>query len=260
MNEGPDGSVAGAVEREREYYDRGEFHRGTAAIARNLIHRSIGEFNSFPELFEMFDPVGREVLDYGCGRGYIAVRIAQAGASHVTGIDVSRAEVEHAESRAADAGVSDRVSFLVGDAHATPFADESFDLIVGAAILHHLDLERSLIEVRRLLRPGGEAVFIEPLLHNPLLRIGRRLSPGARTTDEHPLTPSDWELCARTFDRFAHTERELVTIPLMPLNLVLPKPGQARLAVRAKEWDDKVLRRFPGLGKYARVTFLQLGR
>ena len=254
----PADHVESIVERERQWHDSQEFRRGTAALVRTILKRSIGEFNSFQELFDQFDAEGRDALDYGCGRGYITVRLAEAGAKSVTGIDLSVAEIDDARQRAADHGVADRITFIVGDAHHSPFPDASFDLIVGAAILHHLDLETSLREVKRLLRPGGEAVFIEPLWHNPILRLGRRLSPSARTEDEHPLTTADWQLCASIFPNFTHTERELLTTPLMPLNVVLPHRGQAALARAVKRADRRVIERFPSWSKYSRVTFLHL--
>jgi SAM-dependent methyltransferase len=249
--------VGDVVERERSYYESGEFTRGVAVHARRLIQRSLGEFNSFQELFELFDAGGKDALDYGCGRGYIAVRLAEAGASTVTGIDLSPAELAYAEQRAEAAGMAERVTFVAGDAHHTPFADASFDLIVGAAVLHHLDLESALLEIKRLLRPDGEAVFVEPLRDNPLLRLGRLASPGARTDDEHPLTPDDWELCASMFGGFSHFEREFLSIPLMPLNLVLPLRARRALAERVLRQDEKVLARYPRTRKYARVTFLR---
>lgn len=253
-----DPQVASIVERERQFYDGGDFSRGAAALVRTVIQRSIGEFNSFQQLFDQFDARDKVALDYGCGRGYITVRLAQMGATSVTGIDLSSAEVDDARRRAIDNGVSDRITLLVGDAHHTPFPDQSFDLIVGAAILHHLDLEQALREVKRLLRPGGEAVFIEPMWHNPLLRLGRKLSPSARTDDEHPLTTDDWKLCASMFPHFSHMESELLTTPLMPLNVVLPQRGQALLARGVRNADRRLIARFPSWSKYARVTFLHL--
>lgn len=249
-----------AVARERQFYESGDFTRGPAAVMRRLITRSIGEFSSFRELFDLFDARDRVVLDYGCGRGYIAVRVAEDGARSVTGIDLSAGEIEHARRRAAASPTHSRISFVVGDAHHTPFPDESFDLIVGAAILHHLRLEVALREVKRLLRPGGEAVFLEPLWHNPLLRLGRAISPGTRTADEHPLRDSDWRLCSYVFDDFRHVEREFLTIPLMPLNLVLPRRAQAALGRAAFRADARVLERFPHLRRYARVSFLLFRR
>ena len=113
-------------------------------------------------------------------------------------------------------------------------------------------------EIRRVLRPGGRGVFLEPLWHNPLLRLGRRLTPSARTPDEHPLTEQDWELCHSIFPDFEHVEREFLTIPLMPANLVLPSGAQERLAEHVTRADRWVLERYPSTRKYARITLLIL--
>jgi SAM-dependent methyltransferase len=116
----------------------------------------------------------------------------------------------------------------------------------------------ALNEIRRILRPGGRAVFMEPLWHNPILRVGRALTPTARTADEHPLTTRDWDLCAEVFEHFTHHEREFLTIPLMPLNLILPARAQRWLSRWISALDDRVRERFPATRKYSRITFLVL--
>lgn len=243
------------VAREKRFWDT----RGTRyEIARNLIGRAIGGFSSYGELDRLYDPAGLDILDYGCGRGADAIALVQRGAAHVTGFDVSEAEIAHAREAAAAAGVADRTTFLVADAHATGFPDASFDLVRGNSVLHHLDLEPALRELARILRPGARAVFVEPLAHNPLLRAGRAVTPMARTEDEHPFTVDDWATCAAVFPGFEHFERELITVPLMPLNLVLPARGRAALAQRVKAADVRVIRRAPRLRRYARLTFLIL--
>jgi len=247
--------MAGVVDRERSFWnDRGSAYQ----TVRNLIGRSIGGFSSYHELESTYDPVGRTVLDYGCGRGDDAIALVRRGAAHVTGFDISDAEIAYAAQAAQDAGVGDRTRFLVADAHATGFPDGAFDIVRGNSILHHLELEPALIELRRILRPGGRAVFVEPLAHNPLLRLGRALTPMARTADEHPFTAADWATCAAIFPGFGHFERELLTVPLMPLNLVLGARGQKALARRVKAADVRVLERAPRLRRYARLTFLVL--
>ncbi|MFI4977958.1 MAG: class I SAM-dependent methyltransferase [Solirubrobacterales bacterium] len=244
------------VDREKRFYDE----KGSTSYhtVRRWIWRALGEFRRNGDITDFYDPAGKDVLDYGCGPGYLTRYLFDHGARHVTGIDVSEGEIEQARESADREGFTDRSRFLVADAHATGFPDDSFDLIVGSSILHHLDLRIALKELRRILRPGGRAVFLEPLWHNPLLRLGRALTPTARTPDERPLTVSDWELCASIFDNFQHYEREFLTIPLMPLNLVLPVPAQRRLAGRLSALDDRVRERFPGTRRYSRTTFLVL--
>jgi hypothetical protein len=69
------------------------------------------------------------------------------------------------------------------------------------------------------------------------------------------LTPDDWALCARIFSGFSHYEREFLSIPLMPANLVLPLRGRQALARQVLALDERVLTRYPRMCKYARVTF-----
>jgi SAM-dependent methyltransferase len=69
------------------------------------------------------------------------------------------------------------VQTLQADAESLPFADESFDLVIGHAILHHLpDLDRAFAEFRRVLRPGGRIVFAgEPsVLGDRIARVPKR--------------------------------------------------------------------------------------
>lgn len=244
------------LERERRFFNI----QGDAYVRLRLaIWRAIGEFNRNEELHDLYDaPLGKRVLLYGCGPANDAGRYVHDGAASVSGIDISDGEIEQAWRRARDEGYADKVDFRAGDAHATGFADDSFDLIIGNAIIHHLEVRAALVELRRILAPGGRAVFLEPLAANPLLRLGRRLTPAARTADEHPLTVEDWRTCAEVFPGFWHREAEFASIPLMPLNLVLPKKWQRPLAQRVSAFDDRVLKRYPRLRRYARTTFLVL--
>lgn len=130
---------------------------------------------------------GRRLLDYGCGHGMASVVAARQGAA-VTAFDLSAAYVGEARERAAANGVE--AEFLQADAHALPFAAASFDAVWGNAVLHHLDLHIAGRELRRVLRPGGVAVFCEPWGENPLLAFARKRLPyrgKERTRDEEPL-------------------------------------------------------------------------
>lgn len=247
--------VARRVNREREFADAESkaFRR-----VRGWIYRAIGEFDRSDEISTLYDPSGRIVLDYGCGLGALTTGLAERGAELAVGIDVSAVRLGKARLRAKERGLAGSAHFVVVDGHRTAFADDSFDLVVGRSVLHHLDLRPALVELRRILKPGGSAVFSEPLWHNPILRAGRAVTPWARTRDEHPITEGDWDLCASIFPGFRHTEREFVTIPFMPLNLLLPRRSQAGLARRLSAWDDRILERHPNLRRYSRTTFLVL--
>jgi SAM-dependent methyltransferase len=98
---------------------------------------------------------GRRVLEVGVGLGTDFVRFVRAGADAV-GVDLTEAAVEAVQRRLELEGLGADV--LVADAERLPFPEESFDLVYSYGVLHHTpDTERAVAEVRRVLRPGGEA-------------------------------------------------------------------------------------------------------
>ena len=133
---------------------------------------------------------GLQALDYGCGHGMAAVVLARAGAS-VTAFDLSPGYVAEAAERAAPMVFRWNVSWrMVKNCRSTC----ALRCGLGNAILHHLDLARAGRELRRVLKPGGVAVFCEPWGGNPLLGFARRRLPypgKERTPDESPLTARD---------------------------------------------------------------------
>ncbi len=144
-----------------------------------------------PAFLALGDLRGKRALDYGCGHGMAAVAMARAGAT-VTAFDLSPGYVREAQERAFANGVS--VECVTADGEELPFAPASFDAVWGNAILHHLDLAKAGRELRRVLKPGGVAVFCEPWGGNPLLNFARAALPYRgkdRTPDEHPLTRRD---------------------------------------------------------------------
>jgi SAM-dependent methyltransferase len=134
--------------------------------------------------------VGADILEYGCAYGDNALRLA-ATARSATGIDISDVAIEKGRARARQRGLAN-VRLEAMNAEAMDFPDASFDLVFGSGIIHHLDIDRAFAEIARVLRPGGRAVFVEPLGLNPLIEIYRRLTPNARTPDEHPLLRQDF--------------------------------------------------------------------
>lgn len=140
---------------------------------------------------------GARVLEYGCGTGSHSLEIARRG-GEVVGIDISEVGIEMAREKAAAEGIKN-AQYLTMDAENMTFPDASFDLVIGEGILHHLNLAKSYSEISRILRPGGQAIFMEPLGHNPAMVLFRNRTPHLRTADEHPLLKRDLDLAKRYF-------------------------------------------------------------
>ena len=162
-------------------------------------------------------PETARVLEYGCGAGaYAAIRAAQRG-HDVTAIDISTVALARASEVADQAGISDRIDFrAMNGERLDGLDDSSFDFVCGLGVLHHLDLHRALPEIARVISSEGEAVFVEPLAHNPALRLYRRLTPAQRTPDERPLRSADLEAFHHQFRSVTVTSFHLLDLLALP--------------------------------------------
>ena len=109
-------------------------------------------------------------LEIGAGTGYFSLNLARAGLiGELTCTDISQGMLDELAATAGRLGL--RVETACTDAERLPFPDDSFDLVFGHAILHHLpDLDAAFSEFRRVLRPGGSVVFCgEPSRHGDRL-------------------------------------------------------------------------------------------
>ena len=114
-------------------------------------------------------------LELGCGTGFFLLNLKLGGVldeGHVT--DLSPGMVEVAKRNGAHLGFD--LEGRVADAETLPYPDESFDLVIGHAVLHHIpDLEQAMREVLRVLKPGGRFVFAgEPTAKGDF--VARKLS------------------------------------------------------------------------------------
>jgi ubiquinone/menaquinone biosynthesis C-methylase UbiE len=130
---------------------------------------------------------GKKVLEVGCGEGWSTLEYARRGAA-VYPFDISPESVRNLMREITATGAAKQVSPAVMAAECLGYPDDTFDFVLGVAILHHTDLQYVSQEVERVLKPGGRALFIEPLAHNWLLQLFRWLTPQRRTPTEQPLT------------------------------------------------------------------------
>jgi SAM-dependent methyltransferase len=222
----------------------------------STVYRVVGSSIRFYRQYLESRCEGAAVLEYGCGVTNQALFLADRGAASVIGIDLSEVAVERGNERARSGGY-DSVSFRVMDAEDLDFGDNSFDLICGGGILHHLDLSQAYSELSRVLRPSGSAIFVEPLGHNPLINLYRDRTPELRTPDEHPLLMADVEAAEEFFGtvrtRFFHLSG-LAAVPFRRLS------GFHRIVAALDAVDRLVFRLVPPSRKHAWMVAIELTR
>lgn len=162
-------------------------------------------------MYLLGDIKGKKILDYGCGGGEDSICLAKKGA-FVTAFDVSQEAVKLTMLRAKENNVHDKVNTVVMSGNKLNFPSEEFDAIYGCSILHHLDLHTAPDEILRVLKEGGKAIFLEPVINstglNILKKIIKKTIPCKRyigdydTEHEEPL---NYQKIAIIGEKFRHT-------------------------------------------------------
>ncbi len=134
------------------------------------------------------DVRGRVVLELGAGLGEASVWFATQGAT-VVATDLSGGMLRLARRVADRHHTAILPAQMDGATLALP--DASVDVVYGANVLHHVDTDAALREVHRVLKPGGRAVFWDPVRYNPAINWYRRMADQVRSADEHPLGRDD---------------------------------------------------------------------
>lgn len=243
----PEAELARRLQSEREFHNR-KFNPTQDRSAPSAIYElpRIG-YRLFEAEVESRAP-GAKVLEFGCGDSSYAVKLNQWGAQ-VTAIDISDEAIEETRRRLAEEGFLEQTELIRMNAEDLDFPEGSFDLVLGRAILHHLDLERAYGAIARVLRPGGTAIFLEPLAHNPLINLYRRMTPHLRTEDEHPLTMNDLAATKRHFASVRAEYFTLLSIGALAAGKA-PKLFQAMLN-RLDRADRALFRAMPAAGRWA---------
>jgi SAM-dependent methyltransferase len=225
--------------REQIAYDAGTVWRNNDRLHRRFFHvfdcpNSARGEQFLTDITARVLP-GRDILDYGCYDGWMIPTYAQAKPRRVVGIDISEKAIEKAKSVHGSLA-----EFFVADAHQLMFPESSFDVVIGRGILHHLDFKVAIHELYRILRPGGCAIFVEPLGDNPGAKLFRALTPNARTPDERPLSRQQIVWADQVFGISEHYFINFISTPLALITSSFPlKPDNA--ALRFADQIDVIL-------------------
>lgn len=201
------------------------------------------------------DATDQRVLDLGCGDGECTTLVAAHGA-RIAAVDISTDLLTIARERCEADGVGGRVGPVCASAHALPVAGNSVDVVFGMAVLHHVDLAMAAQEVRRVLKPGGRAIFAEPIRNSKLLASIRRLIP-YRPPDvspfERPLTRAEIDRFASGFCAF---RGRVFDLPFVQLLRVCR--ANAAWQRRAYAGSAALLARVPALRHVASVMVFEV--
>jgi ubiquinone/menaquinone biosynthesis C-methylase UbiE len=120
------------------------------------------------------------ILDVGCATGRLLKRLAEAGATELFGVDLAPRILEVAREKVSGTGAS--VELRAADAEdSLPWDDDSFDAVTLTGVLHHFFRPRdALAEVRRVLRPRGRLLIVDPCFFPPVrqvLNVALRVAP-----------------------------------------------------------------------------------
>ncbi|MEM7434222.1 MAG: class I SAM-dependent methyltransferase [Myxococcota bacterium] len=242
-------------QREREFYrDYSARHSDEEVNFDPVLGEERRPWNSYWRLYQVvqdaYESPSQRLLDFGCGLGNASMCHARIG-YRVSGFDVCDENIVACRRRAERYGVADRTDFSIQAAESLAYPDDTFDVVAGFDILHHVEVEPALREARRVLKPGGIAVFRE-FLEVPGFdafrnsAVGRWLVPKEtslsehRTEDEEKLTREQMEIVRNVFP-----DSELIRFNLVSrVKKFLPNPHPERPS-RIEKLDQSIFRRLP---------------
>ena len=181
--------------REKEFHN--QLQSKTNGRFENIFYKALYNINK--DFFSYIEKKATQsqILDFGCGTGLYIERTAKYNPKKIVGIDISEVSINKAKERAKKIGID--VDYYVDNCEKTKFKNDSFDIVYGTGILHHLEFNKCLNEIHRILKSNGSLIFIEPLGTNPFINLYRKLTPNSRSKDEHPLINKDFEYIRNKF-------------------------------------------------------------
>ena len=187
-------------------------------------------------------PAGRRLIDIGCGDGVYTLKLLEAGAAEVVGVDAAAQSIEAARGRCAE---HSNGRFEVLDIYDLAQSGEPYDVAVVRLMLHHLyDAPKAIARICRVAR---EVVVCEPNGYNPILKVIEKVSPYHVAHEEKSYAP-------RTLDRwFEQAGGEVVEREFIGLVPMFCPDGFARLCKSVEPFVEA----FPGLRLLGCAQYMQ---
>ncbi len=187
---------------------------------------------------------GMEVLELGCGLGYFTKELIKTGAN-ITAIDISPDLISLAKNEIN----ANNVCFKIENAYKTSFCDEQFEMVIGSSVLHHLDVDKALSEIYRLLKPSGEIFFTEPNMLNPQIFIEREFR------DYFPYVSQN----ETAFIRFSLSKKlqdiGFQQIEIVPFDWL--HPSTPSFLIKLIDFSGKIIERTPLLREFSGSLFIK---
>ena len=198
-----------------------------------------------------------DVLEYGCGNGWVTSELAALGAN-VYAFDISKEAVLKTNEFLITNNLHSKVHLNQMPAEKLQYQNNRFPIVVGFAILHHLELKNAIPELYRVIKPGGIGIFAEPLGNNVLIILYRKFTPLYRSKDEQPIKYNEIESYQYKFKKLEHSEYFLSSIlPIGLYNIGLFSDLVYKVFTKTEIIDRKILSTHRALSKYSWYTILK---
>lgn len=184
------------------------------------------------------------VLEVGCGTGLLTKDISES-LMNLYPLDISIDLLKIASKRVDD----NKVTFFCSNAYELGFKDNTFDCIIGMSVLHHLNIDKALLEFRRVLKEGGRIIFSEPNMLNPQIFMERTFfreyfhnSPDETAFVRFPL-------------KHKLKKYNFKNISISPFDFLHPKTPSS--LVKTVEFLSNSVERIPVLSEFAGSLFIE---
>ena len=229
-------SLSEINKREKDFHNKLHLSEELERKSQGKFYKALyGLYSDFLNILKN-ETKAKYVLDFGCGTGNFTGKVINFNPKKIVAVDISEEAIKKAKNNSNQN--SENIEYRVENCEDLSLNSDSFDIAYGSGILHHLNLNKSLSELKRILKKDGKIIFIEPMATNPIINLYRKFTPNARTTDEHPFKLSDVEFIKSLF---ANVEVKYYGFLTLVCFLFYKEPERSNLFRILKKMDEKIL-------------------